>query len=212
MGCFGFVIWVLGWGVVFGYFGEADKDCAAEYCEWEGVGYGIFAWIYVAAHGLVALLLLASFLLDNTPGARAARAEREKQEAEEKAHEERRLAAAALEREKQEREQAAERARVLEVLAHQHEQRRIMADLHARELRQRSRSVREELRANRSIAFRVFQRDDYRCRHCGSDGTEPGRDLTVDHMLPVSRGGTNELANLQTLCRSCNSRKGTRIN
>jgi 5-methylcytosine-specific restriction endonuclease McrA len=34
-------------------------------------------------------------------------------------------------------------------------------------------------------------------------------DLTVDHIVPVARGGTNARHNLQVLCRDCNSRKGT---
>lgn len=52
----------------------------------------------------------------------------------------------------------------------------------------------------------VFDRDGYRCLHCGTR-----RRLTVDHIHPVSRGGTNDMSNLQTLCASCNSRKGERI-
>ena len=44
------------------------------------------------------------------------------------------------------------------------------------------------------------------CSFCGS--TE---DLTVDHIIPVSRGGTNDLENLQPLCRSCNSYKKDRL-
>lgn len=50
----------------------------------------------------------------------------------------------------------------------------------------------------------VFERDGFRCRHCGS------RDrLSVDHIRPESKGGVTELDNLQTLCGPCNSRKGT---
>ena len=35
-------------------------------------------------------------------------------------------------------------------------------------------------------------------------------DLTVDHIVPVSRGGTHEGHNLQVLCRRCNSAKGAK--
>jgi 5-methylcytosine-specific restriction endonuclease McrA len=35
--------------------------------------------------------------------------------------------------------------------------------------------------------------------------------LTVDHALPVSKGGTEFILNLQPLCVRCNSRKGTRF-
>lgn len=36
-------------------------------------------------------------------------------------------------------------------------------------------------------------------------------DLTVDHILPVSAGGTSDLSNLQVLCGMCNAKKGTNI-
>lgn len=51
----------------------------------------------------------------------------------------------------------------------------------------------------------VFKRDGYRCVACGSD-----EDLTVDHIFPWSKGGSDELDNLQTLCGTCNSSKGAR--
>lgn len=56
-----------------------------------------------------------------------------------------------------------------------------------------------------SKALTVFAGDGYACRACGSTD-----DLTVDHVIPRAKGGGHELANLQTLCRSCNSRKGIR--
>ena len=48
---------------------------------------------------------------------------------------------------------------------------------------------------------RVLERDG-RCVRCGSTDR-----LTVDHRLPACRGGTNAMANLQTLCFRCNQRK-----
>lgn len=51
----------------------------------------------------------------------------------------------------------------------------------------------------------VWDRDGWECVHCGSH-----RDLTVDHVIPVALGGTNDMDNLQTLCRPCNSSKGAR--
>lgn len=56
------------------------------------------------------------------------------------------------------------------------------------------------------LRTKVFETDEYRCVKCGSH-----EDLAVDHILPVAEGGTNDRENLQTLCRSCNSRKGKKI-
>lgn len=51
----------------------------------------------------------------------------------------------------------------------------------------------------------VMERDRYRCRHCGTH-----LNLTIDHIIAVANGGGNGLENLQTLCKSCNSSKGTK--
>lgn len=51
----------------------------------------------------------------------------------------------------------------------------------------------------------VIQRDG-KCVECGTT-----QQLTVDHIIPRSRGGLDILANLQTLCERCNQRKGSRI-
>ena len=55
------------------------------------------------------------------------------------------------------------------------------------------------------IKKQVFERDAYRCKHCGAH-----IDLCADHIKPESWGGETTLENLQTLCRSCNSKKNNR--
>jgi hypothetical protein len=52
--------------------------------------------------------------------------------------------------------------------------------------------------------FLVLKRDRYECRICHKAGGE----LEVDHVVPVSRGGSDLLENLQTLCKRCNRGKG----
>jgi len=51
----------------------------------------------------------------------------------------------------------------------------------------------------------IIERDGYYCKNCNS--TE---NITIDHIVPVSKGGKNILSNLQLLCRSCNSKKGAK--
>ena len=46
---------------------------------------------------------------------------------------------------------------------------------------------------------------------CAYVGCDVSQDLTVDHIIPLSRGGDDDLANLQFLCRSHNSSKGDRL-
>lgn len=52
----------------------------------------------------------------------------------------------------------------------------------------------------------VLNRDEHTCQTCGA--TE---NLTIDHIIPLAEGGTNDISNFQTLCQSCNSRKGRRM-
>lgn len=58
------------------------------------------------------------------------------------------------------------------------------------------------------LRHEVFQRDNYRCRECGATNKETT--LEIDHIVPVSKGGTNNIKNLQTLCKTCNRAKHTR--
>lgn len=59
----------------------------------------------------------------------------------------------------------------------------------------------------------LFARDRYRCQYCGRHATElkPRESLTRDHLIPLSRGGTNEWNNVVTACSPCNTRKGNRL-
>lgn len=58
---------------------------------------------------------------------------------------------------------------------------------------------------NSSIRKLIFERDFYRCINCGTH-----KSLSIDHIVPVSKGGGNEIKNLQTLCATCNSSKGNK--
>ncbi len=54
--------------------------------------------------------------------------------------------------------------------------------------------------------FNVFLRDKFACQYCGSS-----EELTFDHLLPRSKGGTTIWDNVVTACSSCNVKKGGRL-
>ena len=58
----------------------------------------------------------------------------------------------------------------------------------------------------RGMRHEVFKRDNYTCVECGAR-KDDGATLHVDHIVPVSKGGSDELDNLQTLCSDCNLNK-----
>jgi hypothetical protein len=55
------------------------------------------------------------------------------------------------------------------------------------------------------LRFEVFKRDEFTCQYCGS--VSPDCVLEVDHVVPVARGGTDDLVNLITSCWECNRGK-----
>lgn len=58
------------------------------------------------------------------------------------------------------------------------------------------------LKVNRN---RIFKRDNHQCVYCGSK-----KDLTLDHVIPKSRGGKNDWFNLVASCSKCNLKKADR--
>ena len=59
--------------------------------------------------------------------------------------------------------------------------------------------IRHRTRLNKPNRSRIYKRDGYECVYCGSK-----KNLTLDHVIPKSRGGSNEWTNLVTSCFRCN--------
>lgn len=60
-----------------------------------------------------------------------------------------------------------------------------------------------KIRVNR---HRIMRRDGYSCVYCGSK-----KNLTIDHIIPKSKGGGNTWTNLVTCCSPCNLKKGDKL-
>lgn len=56
------------------------------------------------------------------------------------------------------------------------------------------------------LRFSIYARDGRRCQKCGST-----RNLEIDHIFPISKGGKSTPDNLQTLCRRCNTLKSNSV-
>lgn len=61
---------------------------------------------------------------------------------------------------------------------------------------------------SKKARFEVFKRDSFTCQYCGKKA--PDIVLEVDHIEPVSKGGTDDYLNLTTSCRDCNAGKSDR--
>jgi hypothetical protein len=63
-----------------------------------------------------------------------------------------------------------------------------------------------------NVRWAVLKRDNYTCMKCGrSPGKDKTTELEIDHIISVAKNGTNDVGNLQTLCRECNQGKKDRI-
>lgn len=64
------------------------------------------------------------------------------------------------------------------------------------------------LRPEKRLA--IYLRDGLACAWCGRGVEEEGMKLTLDHLTPRSKGGSNDATNLVTACCTCNSSRGNR--
>jgi len=55
----------------------------------------------------------------------------------------------------------------------------------------------------------LYLRDMYECGYCGK--RHPKNDLTMDHVMPISKGGKTNWTNTMTACKPCNWRKSDKV-
>jgi 5-methylcytosine-specific restriction endonuclease McrA len=72
-------------------------------------------------------------------------------------------------------------------------------------------------RAERFTSTQLFDRDSWRCQLCGvkvrtyTKKRNADDEATIDHIVPLSRGGQHDMANCQCACRRCNTAKGAKM-
>jgi hypothetical protein len=64
----------------------------------------------------------------------------------------------------------------------------------------------ERGKVSNKMRFAIYRRDGNRCRICGSR-----KNLEVDHIFPIAKGGKTTFDNLQTLCHRCNAKKSDTV-
>jgi len=73
--------------------------------------------------------------------------------------------------------------------------------------------MKEMMRRKRTPRFsknNLYLRDLYTCQYCSNKHIK--QDLTLDHVIPVSKGGKTNWKNIVAACKSCNSHKGNKTN
>lgn len=71
--------------------------------------------------------------------------------------------------------------------------------------------LKEMMRRRRQPRFsktNVYIRDLYTCQYCNT--LQPRNNLTLDHVLPISKGGKTQWENIVAACSPCNARKGNK--
>lgn len=106
-------------------------------------------------------------------------------------------------------EQNAEKAHRAKRKWHEANRAKVKADKHRR------RVLARDVEADQFNAQDIYERDNWTCQLCGLHLDPaikfPSNDSpSIDHIIPISLGGTHTLANVQAACMGCNRRKGGR--
>lgn len=75
--------------------------------------------------------------------------------------------------------------------------------------KKRSKEVAAKGGFTRDDVKRLLEKQRFKCVYCGGDIS--GGLHTIEHVIPLSRGGSNGLENIALACRSCNARKGDKL-
>lgn len=75
--------------------------------------------------------------------------------------------------------------------------------------KKKNESTKKRVPISKALRFEVFKRDSFTCQYCGRSAPEVV--LEVDHIVPVSKGGTNDIFNLVTSCKECNRGKSNKV-
>lgn len=67
-----------------------------------------------------------------------------------------------------------------------------------------------DTKLSKGIRYSILNRDKFTCQSCGAKASD-GAVLEVDHILPRSKGGSNDPSNLKTLCSKCNGGKSNKL-
>lgn len=62
-----------------------------------------------------------------------------------------------------------------------------------------------------ALRLQLVDVDDHRCAYCLSPQANSGIPVTIDHIFPLSKGGTDTFENLCFACYRCNLHKGSRV-
>ena len=82
----------------------------------------------------------------------------------------------------------------------------VIAILRATRKNERTVKATERTGWPKGLKSRLMRHQSNTCSYCGH--RRIARSMDIDHMTPVSRGGSNNESNLQVICRPCNQRKG----